>query len=129
MKTAKVKTLSVGRLYNIGNYEHIRFEVTVEIPPGVKTRDVLTDTVATLQLLKPLKKPFNYDAHKAAVLKVAEELTESEKLHIEEWRDEVTQYEAAKAMRFEAINKFDALGGVSKHTDAKAMWNNDDTPF
>ena len=30
----KVTKITVGRLYNLGNYEHIRYDITVEIQPG-----------------------------------------------------------------------------------------------
>lgn len=127
-KTARVTSLSVARLYNLGNYEHVRYEVTVEIPKGVKTRDVLCDTVSTLMLLKPLRAPFNYDAHKAVLKKPVESLSEVEKMNLDEWRQEVMDFEAAKTLRFEAIQRFDELGGVSR-TGSGRKNNDDDVIF
>jgi hypothetical protein len=125
MKHAKVKTLSVARLYNLGNYEHVRYEVTVEIPDGVTTKQTLADIVGCLKIMQPTKKPFMLDEHRAILMKPVETLSETEKLNIEEWRQEVADWDHTQAMRFAALDKFEKLGGVSKKTDAKRDWQDD----
>lgn len=51
---ARVSRLSVGRLCNLGNYEHIRYEVTVEIPEGADaTRALKTVETALNTLAEP----------------------------------------------------------------------------
>ena len=30
----RISRIGIGRLHNLGNYEHVRYEVTVELPPG-----------------------------------------------------------------------------------------------
>jgi hypothetical protein len=30
----RVVRVGIGRLYNLGNYEHIRYDLTIEIPEG-----------------------------------------------------------------------------------------------
>ena len=32
----KITKITVGRLHNLGNYEHVRYELTVEVPEGQK---------------------------------------------------------------------------------------------
>jgi hypothetical protein len=126
MKYAKVKTLSVARLYNLGNYEHVRYEVTVEIPDGVTTKQTLADIVGCLKIMKPTKKPFGLDEHRAILMKPLETLSETEKLHLEEWRQEVSDWDHAQAMKCAALDKFEKLGGVSKKTDAKHDWQDEE---
>ena len=30
----KVTKITIGRLYNLGNYEHVRYDITVDVQPG-----------------------------------------------------------------------------------------------
>lgn len=131
MKTkpkSKITRLTVARLYNTGNYEHIRFEISAEVPKGGSAKQTLLDMGAILARLKPVKVPFNYEHAKEIVNKLPEQLSEAEKGRMEEFTQIVRDYLAAKALRLEALNKLDEVGGSSKHTDAKDSWD-DDSPF
>ena len=132
MKTkqkSKVTTITLARLYNIGNYEHIRFELSAEVPKDGSVKQTLLDMGAILARLRPIKPPYNYALAKEVVSKLPEQMTEAEKGRLEEFVEIVRDHESAKALRCEALNKLDDIGGSSKHTDAKASWDDNDVPF
>jgi hypothetical protein len=47
----RVSRVTIGRLHNLGNYEHIRYEVTVELPPGTAPASVVRELEDTLNAL------------------------------------------------------------------------------
>lgn len=129
MKTkpkSHVTRLTIARLYSVGNYEHIRFELGAEVPKGGSAKQTLLDLGAIIARLKPVRIPYNYGVAKAALQKLPEQMSEAEKARLDEYRSIVSEYECAKNLRLEALNKLDDLGGTSKHTDAKDSW--DDEP-
>jgi hypothetical protein len=59
MKTpAKVKTITLSRLYNSGNYEHFKVELTADVPPGQSAKKVALGLGAVIRALSP-KCPVN----------------------------------------------------------------------
>jgi hypothetical protein len=52
-----ISKITVGRLYNLGNYEHIRYELTAEIPDGESAATALIGIENILNALNP-KRPF-----------------------------------------------------------------------
>lgn len=124
-KLSKVTRITIARLYSLGNYEHIRFELTAEVPKGGSAKNTLLDLGAIIARLKPLKKPYNYELAKEVANKLFEQRTETENERFEEYSKIVTDYEAGRALRIEALGKLDALGGTGKHTDAKDNWDDD----
>jgi hypothetical protein len=68
---AHVSRFSVARLHNLGNFEHVRYEVTVEVPIGVRASDVLRDVDALLLELNP-KRPHGEYALEQARSVIAE---------------------------------------------------------
>jgi hypothetical protein len=51
----KVIKITVGRLYNLGNYEHIRYDITVEIQPGESPATAMTGIEKIMAGLAPEK--------------------------------------------------------------------------
>jgi hypothetical protein len=49
----KVTKITVGRLYNLGSYEHIRYEVTVDVPDGESARSAMVGLERIMDALKP----------------------------------------------------------------------------
>lgn len=49
----KVTKITIGRLYNLGNYEHIRYEVTVEVPAGESAATACMGLEKILERLNP----------------------------------------------------------------------------
>lgn len=128
IRKSRITRLTVARLYNLGNYEHVRYEITAEVPRGGSAKQTLLDTVGILRGLKPLKTPYNLTTAQEVLAKAPAERTEAEKDRLEEYADVVNQHCGAKALRVIALNKLDDVGGVSVKTDAKDSWG-DDAPF
>lgn len=127
---SRITQITVARLYNLGNYEHVRFEINAEVPKGGSPKQTLFDLAAIAQRLKPVKKPYDYDNMVKTLNKVSEELSEYEKSNIEEWRERVKEYAALKECQRAALDMLEAIGGTSKRTDAKKDWRDDeDAPW
>ena len=130
MKTKAKSTITritLAKLYNQGNYEHIRFEVTADVPKGGSASQTLLDLGAVLMRLKPIRVPYNYETAKAVLQKLPEAMTEVEKAQLDDYHKVVSEYETLRALRMEALVKLDDIGGTSKHTDGKESC--DDCPF
>jgi hypothetical protein len=127
---SRITKITVARLYNLGRYEHVRYEISAEVERSGKPTQVFVDLLSTLCRLKPVSKPPMYDSAVAALDKAEDTLSAYDKEHLEEYREMVKDYAAALALRWEAVKNLDSLGGVSKHEDAKKTWDAvDDTPF
>ncbi len=120
---SKLTKITMARLYNLGHYEHVRFELSAEVPKGGSAKQTFLDLGAILARLRPIEKPYNYERAKEALKKLPEELNEVEK----GWAKEFSEYNAAKALRLEAIEKLDALGGSIKR--GGGMDKDEDLPF
>jgi hypothetical protein len=136
----KINKITIGRLYNLGNYEHIRYDLTVEL------KDDESAATAVLGLEKILAglKPDKYIKSEIELEREAAKIERMKKMTAEEWdnehrysqgsREEITRrYEAAleeeKRKRAETIARgekarelFDDLGGASQWKDAKMEW-------
>lgn len=123
---AHVSRITVARLHNLGNYEHVRYEIAVEIPDGTSASKVLSDVERVLAGLDPKPPVDDYDLRRA---------TEALKRPVEEWEDwergnEPTyrsriaadaEWRAAQKLARQAL---DDIGGTSVYTDAKDTWDN-----
>lgn len=125
----RVTHITVTRLYNLGNYEHVRFELGAEVPPGASAKHTLFELAAVAARLRPVKKPYDYERAIEALNKLPEQLSEYEKEKIETYRECVQGYAGAKALQRAAFEQLDTLGGTSKRTDAKLDWQDDDAPW
>lgn len=136
---AHVSRFSVARLHNLGNFEHVRYEVTVEVPLGVRASDVLRDVDALLLELNP-KRPHGEYALEQARNVVAE-------LNKEPAEDDILadspdqaamrrrQRQRAQAVidaeqlwaeqRTAALARLDALGGSARYGGGRTDDGND----
>jgi hypothetical protein len=48
-----ITRITIGRLYNLGSYEHIRYELSVEIPQGESAATVMMGMENVLSALNP----------------------------------------------------------------------------
>ena len=150
MKTTKI---TIGRLYNLGSYEHVRYEISVDVNPGESACDALTCLEKIMEALKP---------ERACLVSTKSEL-DREKFRVEELRKQLakdgpeefirrngffegtpqeyiercelgyaenvskrSQYETrARAAR----QLLDNLGGAAKWKDAKLDWDNGDDDY
>lgn len=119
----------MARLYNTGNYEHVRFEVSAEVPPGGSARQTFLDLGAILGRMRPIRRPHELETARATLNKLREELTEVEKSNLERYAELVKEYEGEMALRKLAIERLDDLGGSSKTGGGPSDSYDDDTPW
>lgn len=144
MSTARVSRVSVGRVYNLGNYEHVRYEITVDIPGGESATRAIIGVERILAGMKPIKD----EVHSAAQIAHASgEISRMKEATDDVWqrnwghctgtREEViARYENSFAetmtKRAAAIQRakyarllFDSLHGAEQFKDAKLDWDDD----
>lgn len=119
----------MAALFNTGNYEHIRYEVTAEVPRGGSATATMIHLRETLGHLRPIKLPYDYARAKEVLAKDPLTRNEREKDGVAEYQKLVGEVETARALRRKALEDLDQLGGASRHRDAKDDWNQDDSPF
>lgn len=131
MKTkARITNITIARLYNLGNYEHVRFEISAEVEKGGSAKKTMLDLAAIAHRLKPVKKPYNYESMLATCNKHQEAMSEHEKANFESYQEQIKEYAALKALQQKALEDLEAIGGTSKRTDAKDKWeDSDDCPW
>lgn len=61
----RISRITLGRLHNLGNYEHVRYEVTVELPPGTSPASVARELEDTLNALEPRQPVSDWDLRQA----------------------------------------------------------------
>ncbi len=140
----RISRITIARLHNLGNYEHVRYEVTVELPLGTSPASVareLEETLAELEpkrpvslyelghaiklLSKPAPKFSDFDDLPAGVAHVRFEEAQNERERAERL---IKKHEEWKADHEAALARFDRLGGTRLFTDAKDNWD-DDVPY
>lgn len=128
MSEAKVTRIAIGRLHNLGNYEHIRYDVTVELTNGERPSEIITGLERMLGALAPVKKDYDYQ-RAVAILADPEKVKDETERNLETYRKRIEKVDAKLARRHAALEGFDNLNGVSVFTDAKSNWEDDDYDY
>ncbi len=127
-----VTALTVARLHNLGNYEHVRYDVTVAIPADASPGDVLTDVTAMLDDLRPNKtSPYELKHARdilAQPVPAEAEQEEADRIHTRRQHAQnlVDRHDAEERRLARARAAFDKLGGAERYTDAKDKWDDED---
>lgn len=125
LEGVKVTRVGVGRLHNLGNYEHIRYDITVDLANGENPGLIISRLEKLLGALKPITA--DYDYQRAIKVMSDPELAKDEPArNIEIYKARIEKHEKAVARRERALTLFGALGGASQYTDAKDKWEDDD---
>lgn len=130
MNQPRVSRLSVGRLCNLGNYEHIRYEVTVDIPEGVDvTKTLMTVEKALNTLAQPAPGRNGYPTVAYAKAQLAKPISELQPAHEQEnlgaYRRLVEAYEAWTKRQDYARAVLGDFSLSSEFTDHKQYWDED----
>jgi len=145
-ESMKITKITIGRLYNLGNYEHVRYELTAEVKDGESATTAITGMEKILVGLAPLK---NACIKSAGELKrMANEVEEMKTMPVVDWErryghrkgtasEEIDRYQ--KSLEDETIKRnvaldrarqarklFDDLGGAAQWKDAKLDWDDYD---
>lgn len=127
-----VTSITVARLHNLGNYEHVRYEITVAVPDGAKPSEVLADLQAVLSDLAPSKvHHFHVREAKDALARPTPGpgAPEHEQRQDSQRRDEARATLARHDKEMQRIERaraaLDDLGGARRYTDAKSRWDDE----
>lgn len=125
---SRVSRITIGRLHNLGNYEHIRYEVTVDVGLNDNPAEILNSLETTLADLQADSGVDSYDLRRAkAVLeKPPSELDEMDLRNLEGFKRRIARHEDAMKRRAAAKQQLSILGGTSVHKDAKDNWDDED---
>lgn len=132
----RISRITLGRLHNLGNYEHVRYEVTVELPPGTSPASVARELEDTLNSLEPRQPVSDWDLRQAVKtlalpepvlapkddddpFESPQDVLRRKKADREQARLHIERHEAWVKSRDAALRRFDALGGAAQWTDAK----------
>lgn len=135
-----VSKITIGRLFNLGNYEHVRYELTVEVPQGESAATAVIGMENILAGLNP-KKPRGVHSD-TEIESLEEELIHIRSLEDSDINNRYGQSKAValgsrekrlariksitarwKEVQEKARRLFDDLGGAEKFTDAKQNWD------
>lgn len=133
----QIRRITIGRLYNLGNYEHVRYELSVEIGEGRSAALALRNTLRLLKAVNPKPPVASYDYeraksqiekpddwHKNIVDK--DEQTRLRKHMVVEAKKTVKKFETWVKRRHAAELVLDDIGGTKVFKDAKLSWSDDD---
>jgi hypothetical protein len=135
--------ITISRLYNLGSYEHVKYEIAAEVPKSVKPSDFFIGLEKILKGLDPRGGVPDYEIERED-RRVSEMLSERNKIGDEEFRrkhgffegtpleyiarlaksveenkEKRDKYKERHRMAREAL---DNIGGEAKWKDAKLDW-------
>lgn len=141
----QITKITIGRLFNIGNYEHIRYELSAEIQHGESAESALIGLEKVVSALNPKRSCKTWDEIKRAERDLCEMrgFTDEEfsrrygyafKGAREEYENRIAagiveaKFETDKweTRHAKARKYLDAVGGAAKWKDAKLDWENND---
>lgn len=134
---SKISRFTIGRLYNLGNYEHVRYELTVEVAEGRSAALALRNTLKLLKAVNP-KPPvpsYEYESAKSKIEKPndwhkniadKEEQARLRKEMVAESQKTVKKFETWVNRRHAAEIVLDDIGGSKAFKDAKLSWEDND---
>lgn len=140
----KVSKITVGRLYNLGNYEHVRYELTVEVPEGQSAADAVRGLERIVAGLKPsrfmkTKAELDNEAARIGAMQAMDDETwqrnyghcagsreEVVARYVADFEKEKRKAQAERDRISTAQSFFDDVGGAAAWRDAKLDWQDDD---
>lgn len=122
----RVSRISIGRLKNLGNYEHIRYEVTVEIPEGCDATATLKTVETALNLMaKPAPDGWRLKYAKDTLAKPQAEWNDLDRENEAAHREIVARAQAWQDGQDYARALLGDFSLSSQYTDHKDKWEDD----
>lgn len=110
----RVTSITVARLYNLGNYEHVRYEVTAVVGPEDKASEVFANLDAVMLAMNPNHKvSLGEIIHANNVLSETPDDTDENKLRRKGAQHVLNRVKRATERRAEALEVFNDLGGAT----------------
>lgn len=128
MAENKVSRITIARLHNAGNYEHVRYEISVDVGPNQNPASVAEELEAILNDLKPVRTDYDYELmrSRAVLAKPASELSDLDFANMNAHRERVKKADEQSEKRQKAYERLNDLGGSRVYTDAKDKWDEED---
>ena len=127
----KISKITASRLFNLGNYEHVRFEISVDLEEKDSPARLLRELEETLESLNPHNPVSDWELSRAKA-KVAEFIERPDPTDADvlssRYLETVRKHNLFERRRKEAFQRLDALGGTETFTDHKEKWT-DDPPY
>lgn len=131
----RVSSVRIERLYNLGNYEHVKWSIGIDVPEGSDTLKAVKSLHRLVHALRPLKKPSGYSYAKALIDRPASELRamikdgRTSKEDVAAKKALLKEHEENRKYREKMMKIFNDLGGSSTYTDAKDKWEDDEYDY
>lgn len=148
---SRVSKITIARLFNTGNYEHCRIELTIDVPEGASAAEAYIGAERLINALNP-KRPCGVpdrdeSERQAAHITLMKGLTDEQfdqqylgygskatrasytQSKIEEQEQGVARRVAWEKRAREARRLLDDVGAAMKWRDAKLDWQDDDDQF
>ena len=124
----RVSRISIGRVFNLGNYEHVRYEVELQIPEGVDAAGPFQDLADLIEDLNPRSGVSEGSIAEAQriINMPPENIPQWERENISVYKARLAEHAKAQRRRVYALQVIDQLGGNIRYADAKDNWDNDD---
>ena len=144
----KVSKITIGRLYNLGSYEHVRYEISVEMTEGESPATAMIGLEKIIAALSPKTHTHSRDELNRELLTVTElgkhlnEMSEEEfrRRHgffegspVDYWKrceqgylQNVSQRVAWEQRSSKARKLLEDLGGAANWKDSKMDWEDND---
>lgn len=130
VKTGRVSSIGISRLYNTGNYTNVRYDLSCQIEKGESAKATMMEMLRVLVALRPTPRPGCLDQLEAARKTPLTQRSEYVKEHYPDWLREEAEYKRDMARRRQAVDDLDRMGGTAVMKDAKLSWeDNDDIPW
>jgi hypothetical protein len=124
----RVSRVSIGRVFNLGNYEHVRYEVELQIQEGCDSAGPFQDLMDLIEDLNP-RTGFSEGSIAEAqriVNMPPDKVPQWERENIGVYQARLAEHAKAQQRRVYALQVIDQLGGNVRYADAKENWDNDD---
>jgi hypothetical protein len=123
----RVTSIHVGRVYNLGNYENQRVEITAAVgaddDPGRVLRTL--ETILNNLHAKHGIMGHNVTQARTVLAKPESELSEYEREELPKYRERIEKVEEAKRRREQARAALTTLDHTDEHVDHKRDWDDD----
>lgn len=121
----RISKITIGRLYNLGNFEHVRYEFSVEVDKHASPGEVLKGMEKIMEDLNP-KGPveqIELSRCREQLSKPVERVSEHELRNIQYYKSQIEKADAWSELRKNAFLKLNEFGGNVEHRDDKQNWD------
>lgn len=132
-KKPRITSFSVGRVFNLGNYENMRLDLSVEVPEGNSVKGALFEIMGILKAAHPKPPVQQYEVDSARRqledpeawhknIKSAKDRRAAIRQMIKDAKAIIKKYENWRKARARAVEKLDHLGASITTKDHKEDW-------